>query len=129
MIPDAEKLIGKYLRSETSERVVGKTPDNTDDSWVRLTQLDARTVEGSRSEHLVEAFVQLDCYAGREGGQPEGNALGREIRAVLVDMPNHSHADGVVTGVEIRGHTRIPDADFAPSRERVILTAAVWMHP
>lgn len=127
MIPDAEKVISKHLRDETDERVVGKTPENTDESWVRLTLLDDPAVDGARHEHLIEAFVQLDCYAGREGGQPEANLLSRAIRAGVVDMPNHEHEDVTVTGATAR-RRRSPDPEFAPARERVIVTARVWMH-
>lgn len=129
MIPDVEKVISKYLRTETGERLVGKTPEDTDDSWVRLTRLDARTVGGDRHDHAIEAFVQLDCYAGKDGGQPEANTLGREIRAALIDMPNHTHAEATVSGVEIRSDARVPDQTFKVTRERVILTALVWLHP
>lgn len=128
MIPDVEKVLAKYLRAQTGERLVGKTPDDTDESWVRLVRLDARAAEGARHEHLIEGYVQLDCYAGEDGGQPEANELGREIRAALADAPNHSHEDVTVTGVEIRSDARMPDQTFQPSRERVVLTAVVWMH-
>jgi glucose-6-phosphate dehydrogenase assembly protein OpcA len=128
VIADSEKLISGYLRSETGERLVGKTPSNTDEAWVRLTQLDARAIDDHRSDHLIQYYVQLDCYASEDGGQPEANLLGRTIREALVDMPNHSHADGTVTGVSIRGHGRSPDPDFEPARERVIIMAFVWVH-
>lgn len=128
LIPDVEKILSAHLRDETGERIVGKTPENTDDAWVRLTKLDARAVGGDRHEHLIEAFVQLDCYASEAGGQPEANTLGRTIRASLVDAPNQSHEGATITGVEIRSDRRSPDPAFSPSRERIILTALAWMH-
>lgn len=128
MIPDAEKIISAHLRKQTGKRLVGKTPENTGDSWVRLTQLDARAIGGDRHDHLIQAFVQLDCYAGEAGGQPEATLLGRIIRASLIDMPNQSHEGATVTGVDIRVDERSPDSTFSPSRERKILRAFVWMH-
>lgn len=128
MIPDIEKIVSAHLRGDTGERIVGKTPENTDDAWVRLTLLDARAVDGARHEHLIEALVQLDCYASEDGGQPEANTLGRTIRASLVDAPNQTHEGATISGVEIRSHRRSPDATFSPSRERIILTSLVWLH-
>lgn len=132
-IPNAEKIIAAAVRAATDTRVVGKTPSNTDDSWVRLVQIDAREVDGARHDHLVEVLVQLDCYAGTEGGQPEATALGRAVRAALKDLPNNAHEGATITGSAIRRHQRLPDAQLQDavtggSRERVILTAVVWMH-
>lgn len=130
MIPDIEKIVGKYLRDQFDLRVVGKTPKDTDEQWVKLTQLGGgQTSEG---DHLVPFLVQLDCYAGSErgsdGGQPEAILLARTVRAALRDMHLASHADGTVTGSMVVNQARIPDDDFEPSRERVILTANVWAH-
>lgn len=124
---DSEKILSKYLRDQTGERVVGKTPEKTDDSWVRLTLLDDPAVEGHRSDHLIEAYVQLDCYAGKDGGQPEANELSLAIRAALVDIPNHTLEGATATGATAR-RRRSPDPEFTPSRERVIITARVWLH-
>lgn len=132
MIPDGEKVAGKYLREHDSiealsARVVGKTPESTATPWIRLTELDAPSVGRHRSDRLIEFYFQLDCYAGKDGGQPEAKLLMRTARAVLGEMPAATH-DGVrVTGVDIRGSRRLPDGDFEPARERVILTALVWM--
>jgi hypothetical protein len=127
VIPDAEKVISKHLREQADLRVVGKTPEDTDQGWVRLTLLDDPAVAGSRHEHLIEAIVQLDCYAGRTGGQPEANLLSRATRAAIVEMHEHEHDEAVVTGATAR-RRRSPDPTFTPARERVIVTARVWMH-
>jgi hypothetical protein len=130
VIPYAEKIIADHLRDAVDTRVVGRTPSSTDDAWIRLTQLDARAVGGSRADHLIEFLIQLDCYAGKTGGQPEANLLARTTREALVEMPELPHEDAVVAGVDIRGHARIPDLELDdPARERFILTAVVWMHP
>lgn len=132
MIPDAEKIVGKYLREHEDlvalgARVVGKTPDTTSTSWIRLTQLDDRAVGNSRADHLIEFMLQFDCYAGKTGGQPEASLLARTARAALADMPG-AHADAVVTGVQFLSGARLPDTAFEPARERFVRTVLVWMH-
>lgn len=126
-VPDSEKVISKHLRKQTEARLVGKTPENTDEPWVRLTLFDDPAIEGSRTDYAIEAYVQLDCYAGEDGGQPEANSLSREIRAAIVDMPNHEHADAVVVSGATARRRRSPDATLQ-GRERVIVMARVWMH-
>lgn len=138
MIPDIEKVLAEYLRGrdEFTSRVVGKTPSSKSPggvslSWVRLTVLDAPQAEGSTADRLVPFYVQFDCYAGadKEGeqhGQPEASLIARTVRALLVEMPDHSHSEAVVTAARINGMTRVPDAGFEPARERIILTATVW---
>jgi len=131
LIPDGERLVSRYLREHAAidalgARVVGKTPDSTSTSWVRVTQLDAGQGP-SPSDRLVPFYFQFDCYAGAEGGQPEANTLGRTIRAALTEMSG-TYADGTVSGAKINGDGRIPDGDFEPARERRVLTATVWAH-
>jgi hypothetical protein len=134
LIPDAEKTISNYLRSHADvvalqTRVVGKPPDSKEDSWVQVTQLGAAQEVASVRDHLIAFMVQFDCYAGADGGQPEANLLGRTIRAALQDIWLTSHPDAVVSACRLIGHARIPDTDLEPSRERVVLTAEVYMHP
>lgn len=134
LILDGEKLVSQLLRvhanvAALNTRIVGKTPTQTASSWVRLTQLDARNAPGSRAEHLIDYLFQADCYAGADGGQPEASLLGRTIRAALHEMAGFSNAEAVVTSVRFNGMVRIPDTEFEPARERVILTATVHMHP
>lgn len=124
---DVEKVLSKYLRDQTKERIVGKTPESTDTSWVRLTLLDDPAVEGHRSDHLIEAYVQLDCYAGKSGGQPEANNLSLTIRQALVEIADHT-LEGATASGSFPRRRRSPDPEFTPARERVIVTARVWMH-
>lgn len=133
MIPDIEKIVGGYLRTHADvvalgARVVGKTPQGTDTPWIRLTQLDDRAVGGHRSDHLIEYLLQLDIYAGKDGGQPEASLLNRTVREALRTMPG-VHADATITGVDFVSAPRIPDDDdFEPARERYIRTVIVWAH-
>lgn len=123
---DAERVIGRYLRENDVERVVGKTPDDTGTGWVRLTQIDAEA--DHRADYLGAHYLQFDCYAGRDGGQPEANQTGYQVRRLLVDAHNRVLVGGTVTGVSVRGPSRVPDDDFKPARERTIVTATVWAH-
>lgn len=131
-VVDMEKIASDYLRTRPavealSARVVGKTPSSTVDPWVRVTRLEATNDPSSKVEHLIAYLLQLDCYAGEEGGQPEANSLGRSVRAALVEMPGIV-GGAVVTSARIAGDIRLPDGDFEPARERVVLTARIHAH-
>ena len=127
MIADVERVASRWLRDQASElRVVGRPPAQTDTPWVEVIQLDA-TDQTPPTEHLVGFLMQFSVYAGRAGGQPEANQVGRQVRAIIHNMTG-VHDDVVVTGVEIVGDARIADSTFEPSRERRILSAMVWAY-
>jgi hypothetical protein len=132
---DAEAIVGAYLREDPSvkgleARVLGRTPDTTDKPWVRLTLIDPKNVTGTRSvEHLVAYYLQLDCYAGRDGGQGEAFSLAKAVREALIALPTKSLSDAVATDVVPLSMPRIPDEDLSPSRERYILDIEIYMHP
>jgi hypothetical protein len=128
MRPPAEKLVAKYLRTETGLRVVAKTPDDTTISWVRLTQLAAPQQANSRADHLVAFYMQLDCYAGEDGGEPEADSMQRAVCEALARIDEADHADGEVTAGRIENSTRNPDLELEPARERFIVTATVYAH-
>ncbi len=133
MIVDGEKLVGAHLRGHASitalsARVVGKTPSSTETPWIRLTQLDARN-ERSEHEHFLAYYLQLDIYAGETGGQPEAITLARTAREVLHGMQYATHTGAVVSAVSFTGMARIPDTDFEPARERIVLDTTVRIHP
>lgn len=124
-IPDIETLIVAYL---SDFNVVDRTPRNTRTGWVRLTLLDARQTD--TPDHLVDFYVQLDCYEG-DNDPPnsiEASNLARAVRAELVEMPLADHDGAVVSGVEINGMARIPDEETEPARERYSITADIWAH-
>ena len=137
MIPDGEHLVSTFLREhpavvELGARVVGRSPSNTTLPWVRVTVLDAPQEDGSDVDHLVEFFLQLDCYAGKTGvdgsQQAEATLLARTVRQALPELRAATLEDAVVSRVQVGGGARVPDQDFEPARERVILTARVWAH-
>lgn len=132
-IPDIERIVSRYLREhpdivELDARVVGKTPADTDRPWIRVMQIADVAVGNHRADHLIQFTVQLDCYAGKAGGQPEAAALNRRVRAALRDLPGVRDG-GVVTGVSPGSATRLPDRDFEDDRERFVRTITVWAHP
>lgn len=133
MIPDAEKVISEFLRDHVAvaalvgRRIVGKTPDKTSTPWVRLVELDAVNSPASPAEHLISYLLQADCYASKDGGQPEAKLIGYTVRAALHDDLPGMHDDVVVTSVRVSSR-RMVDDDIEPARERVILTITAHMH-
>ena len=135
MIPDAEAVITRHLNTALTAlavKVRGRTPGNTVDPWVRLTLLDAPATDGSVTDHLVAAYVQLDCFAGKvpdaDSPQEDASLIARTARAALATIADSDHEGATVTGCRIDGYTRLPDTEFEPARERYVLTATVWMH-
>lgn len=124
---EIEKLVAKYLRTRGVDRVA-TNPGDAESPWVSVTLLDAPQTEGSSADRLVAHLLQLDCYAGSGGGQPEAVALAGSCREALVEIADHDHDLGTVTAGRINGMARIPDTGFEPARERVILTATVWAY-
>lgn len=139
--PDAEKLVSGWLRGHpdvaaiVGRRVVSKTPSEIAQPWVRMTLLDESDDAVSGVEHLLTFMLQFDCYAGYQApddaghGLPEASLLRRTVRAALKEMQGVVlDGQAVVTAVRFIGAARVPDPDFEPARERMILTAQVWMH-
>jgi hypothetical protein len=135
VIPDAPAIIASHLRTHPDvvaldARVAGKLPASFTKPWVKVTQLDATNVTGGQPEHLINFFLQFDCYAGADAdnAQEQASLVGRTIRAVLHDMIEQSIDGVVVTHVAFTSDGRIPDEAFTPARERVVLDAEVRMH-
>lgn len=124
-----EKLVADYLRDALEVRVVAKTPDHRDERWVKLTMIGAPSDPVSSVDHLVEYFVQLDSYAGGEGGQPEAMETAIAVRGALHAMPDQGFDDAVVSSVRFSSMNRLPDVAFEPARERVVLDALIHAHP
>lgn len=133
LTPNAEKVVADYLRTHEdvaaiTNRIVSETPKSTDTPWVRYTQLNEPDIVRPL-DYAVKPYIQLDCYAGRTGGQPEASLLKRTVRAALVAMPDADDVDDAeISDVEIRGDSRLPDSQMA-DRERFILTFTVVMRP
>jgi hypothetical protein len=135
LIPDAPAIIGSVLRSHPDvmgldARVAGQIPKSFTKPWVKITQLDATNVTGGQPEHLVNFYLQFDCYAGgtADNAQEQASLIGRTIRAVLHDLTEQDIEGVVVTHVAFTGDARIPDEAFEPARERVVFDAEVRIH-
>jgi hypothetical protein len=130
-IPNAPRLIADYLRANGFARVRSKAPADTDRSsaWIQLRVLDG-TDQTEDADHLIGFLVQLDCYAGASGGQPEAWNNARTVRRLLKLMPEAEVDGAVVTAARLVNMAEVIDTDpsFEPARDRVILTARVYMH-
>jgi hypothetical protein len=129
--PRMQKLVADYLRAVEpvadiiGRRVVAKTPDTTAEPWVRLTQLAAPQTPGSPVDYLVAYYFQLDCYAGKDGGEPEAETLQAAVCDALVAIADTEHDGAQVTAGRVESAHSRPDTDFTPARERFIVTATV----
>lgn len=132
---NAEAVVGAYLRTHPAvvaleARVLGETPDSTDKPWVQVTLINPSNETRNRQvEWLVGYYLQLDCYAGKDGGQSEAYSLASAVRSALVAITTVELDDAVATDVEFLTMPRIPDTEFEPARQRYVLDAIVYMHP
>jgi hypothetical protein len=129
LVPDVERVVHAFLDSAPdvaalNTRLVGRTPKDTGTAWTRISLLDERPVSPV-ADHIVNALLQIDIYAG---SQPDVLTHARTIRAALQGMPAATHASAVVNAVTVIGMARVPDTDYSPARERVILTIELVAH-
>jgi hypothetical protein len=136
MLPDGEALITEYLSGHPDivalgARVAGSNPKTQSAPRLKVTQLDAVDAPNTPFEYLTDHLFQIDCYASnaKDGQQAEANLLARTTREVLKDLEATMVDDIKVTQVRFVGMARIPDTDFEPARERVILSTEIRMHP
>jgi hypothetical protein len=132
VIPDGERILGDYLREHPGVGVRIRTtpPKDTTPPWVMLVEQDGP--QGDEADHLVPFYFQLDCYAGLNEGMPEVKAAVRAVREALTTARNVSVDGAVISSCRILGQRRLPDPGLkdqnGDDRQRVILTARVWMH-
>lgn len=134
IIPDTERAVTHYLLDDTEvaalvgRRVVGKPPSDQSEPFVQVSWLTAAGDPMLSHDYLTASLIQVDCYAGREGGQPEAKLLARTVRAALDVMPAETFDEIDVSAVRFVGFARVADDNFEPARERVIITAEVTAH-
>ncbi len=134
MIADVEALvIAELLATDAVTAIVGDRistdhPDSHGEPWIKITQLDASADPSASFDRLVTYLIQLDCYAGADGGSPEASALARTAREAIWAMSGQ-RADAVVSAAKAWGLTNIPDTGLEPARARYLLTASVTAHP
>lgn len=134
MAPDAHIAVVGYLAQHADiggagVRVQTKVPDSLNGPWVRVTLLDDQATDGGITDHHVEAFLQLDCYAGKANNSAvEAGALATLVREALRVMKDADLEDVVVTGAR-SSRAYEPDTSLGePALERYVLSATVWMH-
>lgn len=127
---NAESIVQVYLESELGLWVGGSTPKNTGQAWIKVTQLDERSVAGERADHFNAHYLQLDCYASENGpaGQVEALGIYRSARNALRSMPDETFTDAVVTAVTFGTCPRVPDDAFEPPRQRYVLNINLYGH-
>lgn len=139
VIPDAEALVGSWLRDHADitalgARVAPRTPNSLTMPWIRVTQLDAPPINRAGFDWAIDYLMQFDCYAGSDAmtahsGQAEASLLARTTRAVLRSVEGSVMGDVAISRVRITTHLRSADTAMEPARERVILVAQILMHP
>lgn len=124
---DIEAEVTAYLTPEIAPLaiVVGNTPENIDQSWVRVRQIGTSPAGNRDVDVLNSHHIQFDCYAATPGreGQGEAAAIYRAVRSALVEMPDEI---GEVTAVRFTNALRMPDDSLKPPRQRFILDARIF---
>lgn len=134
MIPFIEKIVGDFLRGRgditalVGNRVATKTPGTLDKPWVRITLVDDPPVKGSTADHLIAFYLQLDCYAGKDGDQTLASTLARTVRSAIGVIDKADHEGAVVTGAKVNGSRPLPDTDLDETMDRYIVTVTIWAH-
>lgn len=138
LIPDAEAVVGRYLRTHPLIGAVGASvgpgvPERTAAPWVKLVQLSAPSDRDVEVDHIVRFMLQLDCYCGRAAqtarrDQATASLLARSVRAALTSMAG-VHDGAATSNARIVSDARVPDTAFEPAMERRSITAIVVMHP
>jgi hypothetical protein len=125
---NAEAIVADFLKEQApvaalvGTRVVAQTPTTTDKAWVRVTLIDPQNKTGIRRvELLVGYYLQVDCYAGKTGGQAEAFALAQAVRDALVSAPGTTTGGALITDAAPLSMPRSSDTDLSPARERFIL--------
>lgn len=124
---DIEAELTSYLTPEVAGLaiVVGNTPEDIDQAWVRVRLIGTQPAGNLDADVLNAHHVQFDCYAGTPGkeGQGEAVALYETVRAALIDFPDTVTA---VTAVRFVNALRMPDESLKPPRQRFILDARIY---
>lgn len=138
MRPDIEAIVGSYLRTNpdieaiVGGRVVGRTPADDSEPWVRVFELPSVSPGRSTVDWHVAYYLQLDCFAGTNarGRRGDSKRLALAVCAAVDAIDEAELSGGVVSGSKVESCRRLPpDADFDPAMERYMVTATIWAHP
>lgn len=132
-IPSAQQVTIAYLKTvetvqQAGARVRTSTPTNRSAPWIRVALLADPSTDGGVADHLVEALLQIDVFAGEaENTALAVDELSIAVRDALRVMNLAEHEGAVVTGAE-SSRTHMPDTDEEPAMERFEITSTIWMH-
>ncbi len=133
-IPFMEKVVVDFLTGRSpieaivADRIGTKTPRTLDKPWVRVSLLDDPPVPGSTADYLIASYFQVDCFAGKDGGQILAGSLARAVRSSFGDIAAVAHEGAVVTGAKVHGSRPLPDTDLDETIDRYIVTVTIWAH-
>lgn len=128
---EMEKVLRAYLNTQDlGVKIAGENPKDTEQGWLKLTQLDDRAVGVEEADYFHNHHIQVDCYASVNGtaGQDEARDLYIATRAAIVCMKYADLEDAVVTTVRFGACPRVPDEAFNPPRQRYIIDAHIYAH-
>lgn len=132
-IPSAQKVTIAYLKTfdavqKAGARVGVGTPESRSAPWIRVTLLADPPTDGGVADHHVEAFMQIDVFAGEAKNTALAvDELSISVREALRVMNQAEHEGAVVTGAQ-SSRTHMPDTDEEPAMERFQISATIWMH-
>lgn len=132
-VPSALQVTVAYLKTVDAVRAAGArvltgTPTNRSAPWLRVTLLADPPTDGGEADHLIEAFMQVDVFAGEKVNSALAvDDLSIAVREAIRVMKYADHKGAVVTGSEC-SRSYMPDTDEEPAMERFLLSATVWMH-
>jgi hypothetical protein len=133
VIPYVAGLLVAYLEGVeevagiVGTRVATKTPRKLEEPWLRVQLLDEAQAPRSSADHLVTAYAQIDCYAGKKGDEVLAATLARTVREAIVAMPDAAHEDATVSSTRV-GSRPLPDTDLDETVDRHIVTATIVAH-
>lgn len=129
--PNVEALVSAFLRSRSemtaliAQRVYTALPADVVYPAVRVTQLDDIPVT-TRPLHLVSALVQVEAWGGSKS---EAWNAAATARALLDELVEGVHTQGVVTGTRVGSLRDEPDITFTPAKPRWLFTCELFCHP
>lgn len=132
--PDVELIVAAFLRAHAD---VDPLVDDvfTDLTNIKPSALPAKFVVvhqlGGPVEYpryLVTARLQLEAWH-RGGTKPSAKQIINMVKAVLPQLQNTTHSDGVIGTVDVATPRWEPDSVPTPATPRWLLDATVTAHP
>jgi hypothetical protein len=93
-----------------------------------VTVIDDPSTHGGIVDHSIAAYVQIDCFAGKDGSQGTAKTLSLAVRTALhaTNETPVSAGGGYIVGANVSfGHA--PDATQEPAMECYRGAGTVWM--